>query len=45
MTQKFILFLTRITMGWLMLYAGLTKLINPNWSAAGYLGSGWVLGV
>ena len=26
-------------MGWIMLYAGLTKVFNPNWSAAGYLGS------
>ena len=26
-------------MGWLFLYAGLTKLANPNWSAAGYLGN------
>ncbi len=31
------LFLLRLAMGWLMLYAGLTKIINPSWSAAGYL--------
>ncbi|OGY63015.1 MAG: hypothetical protein A2745_00025 [Candidatus Harrisonbacteria bacterium RIFCSPHIGHO2_01_FULL_44_13] len=24
-------------MGWLMLYAGITKVLDPNWSAAGYL--------
>lgn len=24
-------------MGWLMLYAGATKVFDPNWSAAGYL--------
>ena len=24
-------------MGWLMLYAGITKIVNPEWSAAGYL--------
>ena len=24
-------------MGWLMFYAGITKLLNPNFSAAGYL--------
>ena len=26
-------------MGWVMLYAGLTKVLDPNWSAAGYLGN------
>ena len=31
------LFLLRISMGWLFLYAGITKVIDPNWSAAGYL--------
>jgi len=34
-----ILFITRVAMGWIMLYAGLTKVFNPNWSAAGYLGN------
>lgn len=24
-------------MGWLMFYAGITKVLNPNWSAAEYL--------
>lgn len=24
-------------MGWMMFYAGITKIIDPNWSAAGYL--------
>jgi len=24
-------------MGWLMFYAGITKILNPTWSAAGYL--------
>jgi len=28
--------LLRIAMGWLFLYAGVTKVINPEWSAAGY---------
>lgn len=37
--QQKILFLTRIAMGWIMLYAGITKILNPNWSAAGYLGN------
>lgn len=27
----------RISIGWLMFYAGITKLLNPAWSAAGYL--------
>ncbi len=36
-TQKVSLFLLRITAGWLFFYAGITKLINPEWSAAGYL--------
>lgn len=29
----------RISLGWLMFYAGLTKIINPDWTAAGYLKS------
>lgn len=35
--QKVSIFLLRITMGWLFFYAGITKVINPAWSAAGYL--------
>lgn len=35
--QKISLFLLRISMGWLMFYAGITKVLNPAWSAAGYL--------
>lgn len=26
----------RISMGWLMFYAGITKVLDPEWSAAGY---------
>lgn len=37
--SKLSLFLLRIAMGWLMFYAGITKVINPAWSAAGYLNS------
>lgn len=37
--QKLSLFLLRISMGWLMLYAGISKIIKPGWTAAGYLGS------
>lgn len=35
--QKISLFLLRISMGWLIFYAGITKVLNPEWSAAGYL--------
>lgn len=34
---KVCLALLRIAMGWLMLYAGITKIIDPEWSAAGFL--------
>jgi len=27
----------QISLGWLMFYAGITKILNPAWSAAGYL--------
>lgn len=27
----------RLAMGWLLFHSGLTKLLDPNWSAAGYL--------
>lgn len=35
--QKRALFGLRLVLGWMYLYAGLTKLVNPEWSAAGYL--------
>lgn len=31
------LFALRVALGWVMLYAGLTKVTNPAWSAEGYL--------
>ncbi|MEK7194605.1 MAG: DoxX family protein [Patescibacteria group bacterium] len=37
MTQKIILFLLRISVGWYMFYAGITKVMDPAWSAVGYL--------
>lgn len=37
--QKITLFLLRIGLGWLFFYAGITKIVNPKWSAAGYLNS------
>lgn len=32
-------FLSRISLGVMFFYAGITKVMNPNWSAAGYLNS------
>lgn len=37
--QKITLFLLRVSMGWLMFYAGITKIMDPNWTAVGYLKS------
>lgn len=37
--QNLSLFLLRISMGWLMFYAGITKVLNPEWTAKGYLES------
>ncbi|MBI2013290.1 MAG: DoxX family protein [Candidatus Colwellbacteria bacterium] len=39
MTQfyKVSLFILRVSTGWLMFYAGITKILDPQWSAAGYL--------
>jgi thiosulfate dehydrogenase [quinone] large subunit len=34
---KISLLILRLSMGWLMLYAGIVKIMNPAWSAAGYL--------
>jgi len=31
------LFVLRLVTGWLMFYAGITKILDPNWSAVGYL--------
>src|SRR3989344_9521779 len=30
------IFLPRIALGWLMFYAGITKVLDPEWTAAGY---------
>ena len=35
--QKITLTALRITMGWLYFYAGITKVLNPEWTSAGYL--------
>lgn len=36
-SQKVSLLFLRIISGWLLFYAGITKVLNPEWSAAGYL--------
>lgn len=36
-SQKVSLFLLRISLGWMFFYAGITKVLNPSWSAAGYI--------
>ncbi len=33
------LFFLRVSLGWMFFYAGFSKLINPNWSSVGYIGS------
>ena len=35
--QLTILVLLRVMIGWHFLYEGVTKILNPNWSSAGYL--------
>ncbi|MBI1985013.1 MAG: DoxX family membrane protein [Candidatus Wildermuthbacteria bacterium] len=35
--QKISLFLLRISIGWLFFWAGITKVLDPEWSSAGYL--------
>jgi thiosulfate dehydrogenase (quinone) large subunit len=37
--QKFPLFILRISFGWLFFYAGITKVLNPEWTAEGYISS------
>ena len=34
---KMAVFLSRVGLGIMFFYAGITKVMNPNWSAAGYL--------
>lgn len=35
--QKLTLFLFRLTLGWVFFYAGLSKILTADWSAAGFL--------
>ena len=37
--KKVSLVVLRVTLGWFMFYAGITKVMDPAWSAAGYLQS------
>lgn len=37
--EKISLVALRLTMGWMFLYAGVTKIMDPAWSAKGYLGA------
>ena len=37
--QKVLLLLARLSLGWLFLYSGITKIMSGNFSAAGYLGT------
>jgi thiosulfate dehydrogenase [quinone] large subunit len=34
---KLFLFLLRVSIGWVFFYAGISKIMDPAWSAAGYL--------
>ena len=36
-TQRTALLVLRVSLGWLFFYAGITKVLNPEWTAAGYL--------
>ena len=38
LSARVTLLLTRVSLGILMFYAGITKVIDPVWSAAGYIG-------
>jgi thiosulfate dehydrogenase (quinone) large subunit len=37
--ERFSLFALRVSLGWLFFYAGITKVLDPSWSAEGYLRS------
>ncbi len=36
---KISLFLMRLSLGWLFFYAGITKVLDPEWTAASYIGA------
>ena len=35
-SQKLAILALRLTLGWLFFYAGISKIVNPNWTAGGY---------
>ncbi|MEK9158055.1 MAG: DoxX family membrane protein [Patescibacteria group bacterium] len=37
--QKISLFTLRVGLGWVFFWAGITKVLNPTWSAGGFLNS------
>ncbi len=37
MQSKVLILLLRLSLGWLFFYSGITKILNPDWTAAGYL--------
>lgn len=39
MSRKITYFLLRVSMGWLLFYAGIIKILDPKWSAKGYIAS------
>lgn len=41
--QKSLLVLLRLTLGWFFLYAGIIKVMDPKWSAEGFLKTAKVL--
>ena len=42
--QKFVIIVLRLLIGWHLLYEGISKLLIPNWSSAGFLHeSKWIL--
>jgi thiosulfate dehydrogenase (quinone) large subunit len=45
--QQWMLVILRVAIGWHLLYEGIIKLMNPNWSSVGYLmdSKGWFAGI
>ncbi len=45
--QLWILVVLRVAIGWHLLYEGIVKVMNPNWSSVGYLmdSKGWFAGI
>jgi len=41
--QKNLLVLLRLALGWIFLYAGIVKVMDPKWSAAGFLKTAKIL--